>query len=60
MLRRRIKDNNRIRAFYYLDELMDEYPASALYQIALQKQFDIASEYLNGYCDLLSWPGDFG
>jgi len=45
------QDNNRIRAFYYLDELMDEYAASVLYQTALQKQFDIAEDYLNGYCD---------
>jgi len=45
------QDDNRIRAFYYLDELMDEYPASNLYSVALQKQFDIADAYLHGYCD---------
>ena len=40
---------NRIRAFYYLDELMDTYPESAYYGPALEKQFQIADRYLNGY-----------
>ena len=40
---------NRIRAFYYLDELMDTYPESAYYGPALEKQFQIADQYLKGY-----------
>ena len=40
---------NRIRAFYYLDELMDTYPESAYYAPALEKQFQIADAYLRGY-----------
>jgi outer membrane assembly lipoprotein YfiO len=43
----------RIKAFYYLDELMDEYPTSPLYYQALQRQYDIADAYLNGYKDKL-------
>jgi outer membrane protein assembly factor BamD (BamD/ComL family) len=43
----------RIKAFYYLDELMDEYPSSPLYYQALQRQYDIADAYLNGYKDKL-------
>lgn len=37
-----------IRAFYHCDELMDYYPTSRLYYPALEKQFAIADEYLNG------------
>jgi tetratricopeptide (TPR) repeat protein len=37
-----------IRAFYHLDELMEYYPTSRLYYPALEKQFVIADEYLNG------------
>ncbi|MEA2708127.1 MAG: hypothetical protein QOF78_728 [Phycisphaerales bacterium] len=40
---------NRIRAFYYLDELMDEYPGSSFYGLALEKQYQIADDYLKGY-----------
>ena len=40
---------NRIRAYYYLDELMDEYPESSLYSAALEKQYQIADKFLNGY-----------
>jgi outer membrane assembly lipoprotein YfiO len=40
---------NRIKAFFYLDELMDEYPESRLYYRALEKQYQIADAYLNGY-----------
>jgi outer membrane protein assembly factor BamD (BamD/ComL family) len=43
----------RIKAFYYLDELMDEYPSSSLYYQALQRQYDIADAYLSGYRDKL-------
>ncbi len=40
---------DRIRSFFYLDELLDEYPESPLYYQALEKQFQIADAYLNGY-----------
>jgi outer membrane assembly lipoprotein YfiO len=40
---------NRLRAFYYLDELMDTYPESTYYGPALDKQFQIADRYLQGY-----------
>lgn len=40
---------NRIKAFFYFDEVMDEFPDSALYSQALEKQYQIADEYLNGY-----------
>lgn len=40
---------DRMRSFYYLDELMDEYPGSSLFYQALQKQYDIADAYLRGY-----------
>jgi outer membrane assembly lipoprotein YfiO len=40
---------DRIKAFYYLDELMDTYPDSPLFYRALEKQYDIADAFLNGY-----------
>jgi outer membrane assembly lipoprotein YfiO len=40
---------NRIRAFYYCDELLDEYPDSELYYAALEMQYRIADKYLDGY-----------
>ena len=40
---------DRIRAFYYLDELMDENPSSPLFDTALQRQYRIADSFLNGY-----------
>jgi outer membrane assembly lipoprotein YfiO len=43
--------NNRIKSFFYCDELMDEYPESKLFQTALQWQYDIAKAYLDGYKD---------
>jgi tetratricopeptide (TPR) repeat protein len=45
------QQDDRIKSFFYCDELMDEYPESKLFQAALQKQFDIAFDYLNGYKD---------
>ncbi len=48
-------DGKRVDAFYYLDELMDEYPDSAFYQQALQKQYEIADEYLKGYKRVFLW-----
>jgi len=40
---------DRIRSFYYCDQLMDQYPTSTLFYPALQRQYDIADAYLNGY-----------
>jgi outer membrane assembly lipoprotein YfiO len=40
---------DRVRAFYYLDELMDKYPDSALHYRALDKQYQIADAYLRGF-----------
>jgi outer membrane assembly lipoprotein YfiO len=40
---------DRIRAFYHLDELMDQYPESPLFHDALQLQYDIADAFLRGY-----------
>jgi len=37
-----------IRAFYYLDELLDEHPDSRLFAAAMQKQYDIGDAYLRG------------
>ncbi|MFT3786045.1 MAG: outer membrane protein assembly factor BamD [Tepidisphaeraceae bacterium] len=47
--------DERIKAFYYCDELMDRHPESAFYAAALQKQYDIADAYLNGARD--TWLG---
>jgi outer membrane assembly lipoprotein YfiO len=41
--------DDRISAFYYLDELMDEYPDSNLFYPGLQLQYQIAEEYLDGH-----------
>ena len=43
------RDDKRMDAFYYLDELMDEHPESTFYQQALAKQYDIADDYLKGH-----------
>lgn len=40
---------DRIKAFYYCDELMDEHPDSEFYYPALDMQFRIANAYLDGY-----------
>lgn len=40
---------NRLKAFYYFDELMDTYPESRLFYPALERQFRIADDYLKGY-----------
>lgn len=37
---------DRVRSFFYLDELMDEYPESKLYYPALEKQYQIADDFL--------------
>jgi outer membrane assembly lipoprotein YfiO len=44
-----IELNYRLRAFYHLDELLDNFPASRLYYPALELQYDIADGYLSGY-----------
>ena len=43
------QEDDRILAFYYLDEVMDEYPESKLFFPAMQKQYDIANDFLNGH-----------
>ena len=45
------QQDDHTKAFFYCDELLDEYPESKLYPAALQKQFDIAYQYMNGYKD---------
>jgi outer membrane assembly lipoprotein YfiO len=42
-------DGKRVDAFFYLDQLMDENPESAYFHQALQRQYDIADQYLKGY-----------
>jgi outer membrane protein assembly factor BamD (BamD/ComL family) len=44
--------DDRIKSFFYCDELMDEYPESNLFQAALARQFKIADDYLGGYKDM--------
>lgn len=46
-----LQDGDRIKSFFFCDELMDEYPESKLFQAALQRQFDLAQAYLEGYKD---------
>jgi outer membrane assembly lipoprotein YfiO len=45
------QNGDRVRAFYHLDELMDNFPESRLFFPALQFQYDIAVAYLDGYKD---------
>lgn len=45
------QSGDRVRSFYHLDELLDNYPASKLFFPALQLQYDIADAYLGGYTD---------
>jgi outer membrane assembly lipoprotein YfiO len=40
---------DRHRSFFHLDELMDTYPQSRFFYPALELQYRIADEYLNGY-----------
>lgn len=40
---------DRIRSFFYLDQLMDEHPESPLFYQAMEKQYQIADAYLSGY-----------
>jgi outer membrane assembly lipoprotein YfiO len=46
---------DRIKSFYYLDELMDEHPDSPLFGQALEKQYQIADAYINGYRRRVFW-----
>ena len=41
--------DERVKAFYQFDELLDKYPESRLFGTALYRQYDIASAFLNGY-----------
>lgn len=43
------QNGDRIRAFYHLDELMDNFPESKLFFTALELQYRIADSYLNGF-----------
>jgi outer membrane protein assembly factor BamD (BamD/ComL family) len=43
------EQDDRLVAFYHLDELMDKYPSSRFFPLALQKQYDIADAFLSGY-----------
>jgi outer membrane protein assembly factor BamD (BamD/ComL family) len=40
---------DRFKSFYYLDELLEEYPESDYFTRALEKQYQIADSYLNGF-----------
>jgi outer membrane assembly lipoprotein YfiO len=40
--------NDPIKAYYFLDEVMDEYPDSKLFYPALDMQYSIANEFLSG------------
>jgi len=44
---------DRIRAFYHLDELMDNFPESKFFFPALEVQYEIADAYLNGFKETL-------
>ena len=43
------QQDDRLTAFYHLDELMDKYPSSRFFAAALQKQYEIADAFLSGY-----------
>jgi len=43
--------DDHMRAFYHLDELLENYPESRLFYPALEMQYKIADEYLNGHND---------
>lgn len=45
------QNGDRVRAFYHLDELMDNFPESRYFFPALQLQYDIAVAYLDGFKD---------
>ena len=41
--------DDRIKSFYYFDEVMDEYPESGLFYPSLEMQYKIADEFLKGH-----------
>ena len=43
------QQDDRLTAFYHLDELMDKYPSSRFFAASLQKQYEIADAFLSGY-----------
>ncbi|HSI35646.1 MAG: outer membrane protein assembly factor BamD [Phycisphaerae bacterium] len=43
------KVGERVESYYNFDELMDLYPESRYFYAALERQYDIADAYLNGY-----------
>lgn len=43
------------KGFYYFDELMDEYPESRYYYMALEKQYELADAFLNGRKRTFLW-----
>jgi outer membrane assembly lipoprotein YfiO len=43
------KLDDRVKAFYQFDELLDTYPASRLFGAALYRQYEIADAFLGGY-----------
>lgn len=47
------QNGDRVRSFYHLDELMDDFPESRYFFPALQLQYDIAIAYLDGMKDTL-------
>ena len=47
--------DERITAFYHLDELMDYHPESRFFTPALERQFRIADEFLKGHKRKLLW-----
>jgi outer membrane assembly lipoprotein YfiO len=46
---------DRIQSFYTFDELMDQHPDSKYFYQALEKQYQIADAFLNGYKRRLLW-----
>ena len=45
--------DDRIRSYYHLDEILQNYPESRLFYPALELQYKIADEYLNGHKDTI-------
>lgn len=45
------QSDDRIRSFYHLDELMENYPESRFFYPSLEKQYKIADDYLSGHND---------
>lgn len=45
------RDDDLIKSFYQYDELLDRYPESRFFNPALERQFQIADDYLRGHKD---------